>query len=206
MGEPMEKLYRIPDPAQEFMHAPALIEDGSNLILRYDYETEDCGTDFRDIIFVNCTFHSHQRESEITYTTYRQAYNAIASDGTFFYIFFDGYGLYTIRADTFIPPVKRECFEDVIKAVRSWTADVSGNYPISTEVLLDTDSAYRVILESKTCMGELLVCIPDFAPYRYVSFQILSIGHGPVYTFFDDDSCSVLHIIKKLNAGLMMLL
>ena len=100
-SEIMETLYRIPDLAQEFMDSPKLIRNGNDLILRYDYETEDGSYSFRDIIFVNCRSYTHQKESEIKYRNYRNAYNSIASDGTNFYIFFDGYGLYTICADTY---------------------------------------------------------------------------------------------------------
>ena len=100
----METLYLIPDPAQEFMDAPKLIRNRNDLILRYDYETEDGSYSFRDIIFVNCRSYMHQKESEIKYSMYRNAYNSIASDDTNFYILFDGYGLYTIRADYFRTP------------------------------------------------------------------------------------------------------
>ena len=100
-SEIMETLYRIPDLAQAFMDSPKLIRNGNDLILRYDYETEDGSYSFRDIIFVNCRSYTHQKESEVKYTNFRNAYNSIASDGTNFYIFFDGYGLYTICADTY---------------------------------------------------------------------------------------------------------
>lgn len=103
----MKTLYRIPDLAQEFQTAPKLIEDGNDLLLRYDYETEDGSYAFRDILFINCKSYRHQKESEIEYSKYRKAYNSIASDGTSFYIFFDGYGLYTICADTYRLPSMR---------------------------------------------------------------------------------------------------
>lgn len=99
----MERLYRIPEGAQDFMESPLIIRRGTDVILRYDYEREDGRYGYKGILFHNCTEATHRTESEIKYTVYRQAYNSVASDGGYFYIFFDGYGLYSFRADSFEP-------------------------------------------------------------------------------------------------------
>lgn len=97
----MEKLYHIPEGAQDFMEAPLIISQGADVILRYDYEQEDGRYGYKGILFRNCIEAAHRTESEIKFTDYRQAYNSVPSDGGCFYIFFDGYGLYTFIADGF---------------------------------------------------------------------------------------------------------
>lgn len=99
----MEKLYRIPEGAQDFMEAPLTIRRGLDVILRYDYEQEDGRYGYKGILFRNCTRASHRPESKLTYMDYRPAYNSVATDGECFYIFFDGYGLYSFHADGFEP-------------------------------------------------------------------------------------------------------
>ena len=97
----MEKLYRIPEGAQDFMESPLIIRRGADVVLRYDYEQEDGRYGYKGILFHNCTEATHHTESEIKYTDYRQAYNSVASDGGCFYIFFDGFGLYSFQAESF---------------------------------------------------------------------------------------------------------
>lgn len=97
----MEKLYRIQEGAQDFMEAPLIIRRGADVILRYDYEQEDGRYGYKGILFRNCTEATHRTESEIKFTDYRLAYNSVASDGGCFYIFFDGFGLYSFRAASF---------------------------------------------------------------------------------------------------------
>lgn len=99
----MENLFRIPEGAQDFMEPPLIIRRGADVILRYDDEQEDGRYGYKGILFHNCTEASHRPESEIRYTDYRLAYNSVASDGGCFYIFFDGFGLYSFHADGFEP-------------------------------------------------------------------------------------------------------
>lgn len=99
----MEKLYHIPEGAQDFMEAPQIIRRGADVVLRYDYEQEDGRYGYKGILFRNCTEATHRAESEIRYTDYRLAYNSGLSDGGCFHIFFDGFGLYSFRADSFEP-------------------------------------------------------------------------------------------------------
>lgn len=99
----MEKLYHIPEGAQDFMEAPLIIRRGADVILCYDYEQENGRYGYKGILFRNCTEATHREESKIKFTDYRQAYNSVASGGGYFYIFFDGYGLYSFHADSFEP-------------------------------------------------------------------------------------------------------
>lgn len=110
----MEKLYHIPESAQDFMESPLIIRRGADVILRYDYEREDGRYGYKGILFRNCTEATHRTESEIKYTDYRLAYNSVASDGGCFYIFFDGFGLYSFRAASF-EPIHRfaPCVDDI---------------------------------------------------------------------------------------------
>ena len=76
------------------------------------------------------------------------------------------------------------------------------------EVIIDNEKCYRIVIEWKRCMGELLVDRPEFAPYRYVSLNILStdtINISSVYCWYDSegDSLEIIKqkIIEGINAG-----
>ncbi len=73
------------------------------------------------------------------------------------------------------------------------------------EVLIDNETSYRIIIKWKKCMGELLIDRPEFAPYRYVSFNILStdtVGISSVYCWYDSEGDPLEIIEQKIIEGI----
>ena len=98
-------------------------------------------------------------------------------------------------------------FPKVMESVRMWfkSAQERCSQKTCAEIVSDSDGVFRVFFESGGKMGELIVTQPDFAPYRFVSFQILRTDETPVFCYFDSDSSSVREILENLDAGLQML-
>ena len=94
----MKKLYVIPEGAQDFMEQPIVFARGTDIVIRFDYETEDGSYSYKGIVFRNCSQFEHKSESEIKYSDFREAYNSIAFNDGVYYIFFDGFGLYSFVA------------------------------------------------------------------------------------------------------------
>jgi len=72
-------------------------------------------------------------------------------------------------------------------------------------ILRNDSKGYRIIVDFDNCMGEILVAQPSFAPYRYVSFEIISsISDDFEYVFiwYDCDNDSVDDILFHVKEGL----
>lgn len=98
-------------------------------------------------------------------------------------------------------------FEAVLEAVHHWFERIEKECKASAriEVVQDTEEMFRIIFETEHSVSELIVNRPDFAPYRYVSFQTLDIDKEPdkalVFCFYDDESCMIQNIISRLDMG-----
>ena len=70
------------------------------------------------------------------------------------------------------------------------------------DVLIDTETAYRVIIEFDNCMGEILVNQPYFAPYRFVKIEMLSsvcVEDTHIFIWYDSESDSVDEILFQIR-------
>ena len=69
-------------------------------------------------------------------------------------------------------------FDLVRNEVRRWFAETGCRYSSDTElkVIADDEGLFRVLINTKDRMGELLLANSDGAPYRYVSFQVLGLN------------------------------
>lgn len=96
-------------------------------------------------------------------------------------------------------------FRDVLGAARQWleTVKIEYNSWMEVEILEDSDTLFRVIIESEHHMAELIANEPGFAPYRFVSFLVLGIestlDKPPLFCFYDDEFCSVTDILCGLD-------
>lgn len=94
---------------------------------------------------------------------------------------------------------------DILEVMHKWLNNVNKRYDawLNTEILEDTEIMFRVILESKNQLAELIVNEPEFAPYQFVSFQVLGIDNdgdpASEYCFYDDESCDILFILQKVD-------
>ena len=89
----------------------------------------------------------------------------------------------------------------ILSTVRNWLRQTC----LPAQVLTDREDSLRVILETENAMAELIVAQADFAPYRFVSFQILDIRRelrdGPVFCYYDNEGSTIDEILRELDRG-----
>ena len=94
-----------------------------------------------------------------------------------------------------------QLFESTLRTVREWALRV----PLSPEVLRDDPDGLRIIWETGTHLAELIVSRGEYAPYRFVSLQILDILREPdqasVYSYFDSEDSTTDAILTALDRG-----
>lgn len=94
-------------------------------------------------------------------------------------------------------------FQSVLKTAKSTFFSETQKYQsvCQKEVLIDNEACFRAIVEWKKCTGELLVERTEFAPYRYVSFNILSNKKDEsVFCYYDSEE-SLEEIADKIKEG-----
>ena len=96
-------------------------------------------------------------------------------------------------------------FESTLRTVREWARRV----PLSPEVLRDDPDGLRIIWETRTHLAELIVSRGEYAPYRFVSLQILDILQEPdqasVYSYFDSEDSTTDEILTALDRGIELI-
>ncbi|MBP3800966.1 MAG: hypothetical protein J6I85_02890 [Clostridia bacterium] len=101
-------------------------------------------------------------------------------------------------------------FLNVLKTVKETFTEELAKYPAKAynkDIIIDTDHCFRVIIEWEKCIGELVVEKPEFAPYRYVSFSVLSSVTDEITSIFSwlDSINDSLEMIKdKIREGLLI--
>lgn len=93
-------------------------------------------------------------------------------------------------------------FDEVLQAVRKWFDGVSWGPGVRADVVRSDEGGFRVFFESADKIGELMVARADFAPYRFVSFQILCTDETPVFCYYDSEASTISQILAQLDAGL----
>ncbi|EAH0618798.1 hypothetical protein FDQ12_16020, partial [Listeria monocytogenes] len=79
---------------------------------------------------------------------------------------------------------------------------------IKLTIIKNEKDGYVVELDNDTCMAEIVVEKPTYAPYRYVSFEVVSLIDGKVkiiYSWYDDETSQWSDIEKELNKGIQFL-
>lgn len=99
-------------------------------------------------------------------------------------------------------------FTDIILLAKNTVNKELKLYPdksYKVEVIVDNESCYRTIIEWERCAGELLVERPDFAPYRYLSLQVVATDTADfsfVYCWYDSEGDSLEVIEEKIIEGI----
>ncbi len=65
-----------------------------------------------------------------------------------------------------------------------------------------------VEFDNDICMAEIVVEEATFAPYRYVSFEVVSIVESKVkiiYSWYDDETSMLIDIENELDKGIQFL-
>ncbi|ELY8693649.1 hypothetical protein SOU83_000280 [Listeria monocytogenes] len=95
----------------------------------------------------------------------------------------------------------------VIKLIESKKEYLKKNN-IKLTIIKNEKDGYVVELDNDTCMAEIVVEEPTYAPYRYVSFEVVSLIDGKVkiiYSWYDDETSQWNDIEKELNKGIQFL-
>lgn len=99
---------------------------------------------------------------------------------------------------------------NVLKNAKETLFEELSKYPIESynqDIVINNDCCFRTIIEWKKCMGELIIEEAEFAPYRYVSFNILSSiteEIAPIFYWYDSENDSLETIIDKIKEGLLI--
>lgn len=76
---------------------------------------------------------------------------------------------------------------------------------INVEVVKNNRDSYSVVFDFNNCMAEIDINKPDFAPYRYVAFEVVAIVDNVsklIYSWYDDDRTNIEEILFQLNKGI----
>ena len=77
------------------------------------------------------------------------------------------------------------------------------NNNVPVQMLINNESLLRAVLIFGECLAEIRVVEkPEFAPFRFVCFEMMGIEHGEisaVHTWYDDENTTLDDIIKSLD-------
>ncbi|EFR94896.1 hypothetical protein MXK52_01355 [Listeria innocua] len=95
----------------------------------------------------------------------------------------------------------------VIELIDSKKEHLKKNH-IKLTIIKNEKDGYVVELDNDKCMAEIVVEEPTCAPYRYVSFEVVSVVDGEVkiiYSWYDDETNQWNDMEKELNKGIQFL-
>lgn len=99
--------------------------------------------------------------------------------------------------------MKAPLFAKVKEVVAQWIKDKEDILKnVMIEIIKNNDECLYVILDFGECMAAIVVAEPDFAPYRFVSFEagaLVNGVHKTVYSWYDKDGTTIEEIINNLN-------
>lgn len=104
-----------------------------------------------------------------------------------------------------------ETFQEVKTLVLKWLEKKQAyltESDITTTILRDEINGLVVSLENTECMAEIVVEHPDFAPYRFISFEVAAIEENQakiVYSWYDTTGTTDFEIIANLDNGIAYL-
>ncbi|MBR1675053.1 MAG: hypothetical protein IJ703_08855 [Eubacterium sp.] len=99
---------------------------------------------------------------------------------------------------------------NVLKSAKEALFEELSKYPIESykqDIVIDNDCCFRTIIEWEKCMGELIIEEAEFAPYRYISFNILSSiidEITPIFYWYDSENDSLETIINRIKEGVLI--
>ena len=99
---------------------------------------------------------------------------------------------------------------NVLQMARNTLLEELAKYPIESyklDIIINDESCFRTIIEWKKCIGELIIEEAEYAPYRYIRFNILSSVTEeitPIFCWYDSERDSLETIINKIKEGLLV--
>lgn len=99
-------------------------------------------------------------------------------------------------------------FVKVKEIVTQWIKDNEEKFKnknIVIQIVENNKERLYVILNFGECMAAIVVAGPDFAPYRFVSFEVAAIENGIStipYSWYDEEGNTIEEIIKNLDKAI----
>ena len=99
-------------------------------------------------------------------------------------------------------------FVKVKEVVTQWIKDNEEKFKsknIVIEIVENNKERLYVILNFGECMAAIVVAEPDFAPYRFVSFEVAAMENGistMPYSWYDEEGNTIEEIIKNLDKAI----
>lgn len=99
-------------------------------------------------------------------------------------------------------------FDKIRTEIIKWIEDNKSRFVqerINVEVVHNNRDSYSGVFDFNNCMAEIDINQPDFAPYRYVSFEVVAIVDNVsklIYSWYDDESTNIEEILFQLNKGI----
>lgn len=103
-------------------------------------------------------------------------------------------------------------FFKVKETVIQWINENSQKFVfknIVMETIENKEELLYVILNFGGCMASIIVAKPDFAPYRFVSFEAVTMekgAHKMVYAWYDDEETTPEGIVRNLDKAINIVL
>jgi len=103
-------------------------------------------------------------------------------------------------------------FVEIKEAISKWIKgnnEELRNNDILIEMLKDDRNCLRIGLDFGEILAEILVVKPDFAPFRYVSFQAVGLVNGIpdlLHFWYDNEESTIEDIINNLDKSIQVLL
>jgi hypothetical protein len=103
-------------------------------------------------------------------------------------------------------------FVKIKEAVTQWIKDDDEKFKsknIILEIVENNKERLYVILNFGECMAAIVVAEPDFAPYRFVSFEAAAMKNDIMtmpYSWYDEEGNTIEEIIKNLDKAIDIVL
>ena len=96
-------------------------------------------------------------------------------------------------------------FSSVLETVKLYIVDNINHDIVNIETLIDNEKCYRVILETDKLLGELRVEHDEYAPFRFVIFEVYSVlydNNDPIFLWYDNEKNNLADILNNIKRGL----
>ena len=100
---------------------------------------------------------------------------------------------------------------DSVKCVRNWVKGLSDANPTietTIEITIDKEKEYSAMIENEKYIFNIYVGEPNFAPYRSVALQIVSLlsdERDLAYAWYDSEDDEEKEILEHLNEGFLLI-
>jgi len=103
-------------------------------------------------------------------------------------------------------------FAEVKEAVEKWIKDSEVGLTaenVTIDIVKSNQKGLFAVLSNGEHMASIVVREPEFAPYRFVAFEMIIIENGAykmAHAWYDEENTSIEEIIRNLDASLKLVL